>query len=66
MLEHIVKNTLKYIGEKSRIERKKIGQFFTSKETARYMARMFIMDPMSRTFNKKPYKIIEILSMIQA
>lgn len=41
MLEHIVKSTFKYIAEKSKLERKKIGQFFTSKETARYMAKLF-------------------------
>ncbi|MGM0167989.1 adenine-specific DNA-methyltransferase [Enterococcus sp. AZ135] len=41
MLEHIINNTLKYIEKQSKTERKKIGQFFTSKETAEYMASLF-------------------------
>jgi len=41
MLKHIIESTLKYIENQNKTERKKIGQFFTSKETARYMASLF-------------------------
>lgn len=41
MLEFVLKNTVDFIDSKSKEERKKIGQFFTSKETAIYMAGLF-------------------------
>lgn len=41
MLEHAVLNTEKHINSKKKTERKEIGQFFTSKETARFMSNMF-------------------------
>lgn len=48
MLEYIVEKTNKYIEEMPKKERKKYGQFFTSIETARYMANMFVL-PNQRT-----------------
>lgn len=41
MLEHIVNKTLKFIKSFSKEERKSKGQFFTSLETAQFMAKMF-------------------------
>lgn len=41
MLEHAVKSTEQYIDSKKKTERKKIGQFFTSEETACFMSNMF-------------------------
>ena len=41
MLDCIIERTNKYIGDMPKKERKKYGQFFTSKETARFMARLY-------------------------
>lgn len=41
MLENIIEKTSRYIENMPKKERKKYGQFFTSMETARYMASMF-------------------------
>ena len=41
MLEKIIENTSNYIDSMPKKERKKYGQFFTSIETARYMAELF-------------------------
>lgn len=41
MLEKIIENTSEYIDSMPKKERKKYGQFFTSIETARYMADLF-------------------------
>ena len=41
MLEKIIENTSEYIDSMPKMERKKYGQFFTSIETARYMAELF-------------------------
>lgn len=41
MLERVIELTEKYIDAMPKKERKKYGQFFTSAETARYMAQMF-------------------------
>lgn len=41
MINYIIENTAKFLEEKSKAERKKIGQFFTSKEIAMYMASLF-------------------------
>ena len=43
MLEQIVAKTNQYIEEMPKRERKKCGQFFTSIETARYMAGLFVL-----------------------
>ena len=43
MLNKIVENTSKYIDLMPKKERKKYGQFFTSIETARYMASLFVL-----------------------
>lgn len=40
MLDEIVNITDEYLNSKSKTERKKIGQFFTSKETAMFMANL--------------------------
>lgn len=44
MIESIIAQTNRYIDEMPKKERKKYGQFFTSKETAMYMAAMFTID----------------------
>jgi adenine-specific DNA-methyltransferase len=59
MLDKIIENTKTYISNISKEKRKKYGQFFTSKETAKYMASLFdltdskptisILDPGSGT-----------------
>jgi adenine-specific DNA-methyltransferase len=41
MLDYIVAQTEKYISNNGKADRKKIGQFFTSKETALFMADLF-------------------------
>ena len=41
MLDIIINQTNKYIEQMPKTERKKYGQFFTSRETAEYMASMF-------------------------
>ena len=41
MLDYIITHTKAYLEEKSKSDRKLIGQFFTPKETAKYMASLF-------------------------
>ena len=41
MLEKIIELTNEYIESMPKKERKKYGQFFTSKETARFMAGLY-------------------------
>jgi len=41
MLNYIIEQTSKYIDEMPKVERKKYGQFFTSKETAIFMANLY-------------------------
>jgi adenine-specific DNA-methyltransferase len=41
MLNHVLQQTDNYINSKSKTERKKTGQFFTSRETALFMASLF-------------------------
>ena len=43
MLEKIIEKTSQYIDSMPKKERKKYGQFFTSMETARYMAGLFVI-----------------------
>ncbi len=43
MLESIIEKTNQYIENMPKKERKKYGQFFTSMETARYMASLFVI-----------------------
>lgn len=38
LLDHVMQSTTEYIGQMGKTERKKYGQFFTGKETARFMA----------------------------
>lgn len=49
MLDYIVESTSKYIEHMPKQDRKKYGQFFTSKETARFMASLYdIPDHLSK------------------
>ena len=41
MIDYIVDQTTKYIEQMPKSQRKKYGQFFTSKETAIFMASLF-------------------------
>ena len=41
MLDYIIERTNKYIDDMPKKERKKYGQFFTSKETAHFMAGLY-------------------------
>ena len=41
MLDYIIERTNEYIDDMPKKERKKYGQFFTSKETARFMAGLY-------------------------
>ena len=50
MVHTIIENTQSYINSRPKSERKKIGQFFTPKETAVFMAKMFII-PQKRVLN---------------
>ena len=40
MMDEIIESTDKYVALRTKEERKKIGQFFTSKETANFMAKL--------------------------
>lgn len=51
MLERIVELTNQYIDEMPKKERKKYGQFFTSKETARFMANLYAIDSDKETIS---------------
>lgn len=50
-LEHVILTTEKFLDEMPKSKRKKIGQFFTSKETAEYMANMFDVSKLPRTIH---------------
>ena len=41
MLDHVVEQTMEFLENMPKSKRKKKGQFFTSVETARFMADMF-------------------------
>lgn len=41
LLDYVIVRTTEYIGQMSKSQRKKYGQFFTSKETASFMAGLF-------------------------
>lgn len=41
MIDYVIEKTVQYLCSKTKSERKKIGQFFTSKETAQFMASLF-------------------------
>ena len=41
MLNHVINKTAEYLAGMPKTKRKKIGQFFTGPETARFMARLF-------------------------
>ena len=41
MLDYIIERTNKYIEDMPKKDRKKYGQFFTSKETACFMAELY-------------------------
>ena len=47
MLEYVIQSTMAFLEGMPKSVRKKKGQFFTSKETAQYMARMFSFDNIS-------------------
>lgn len=51
MLDHIIENTLSFLEQMPKSKRKKKGQFFTSKETAQYMAEMFDFSILSDKLN---------------
>ena len=40
-IDYVVTSTTKYIEQMTKAQRKKYGQFFTSKETAVFMAELF-------------------------
>ena len=44
MLDHVVNQTMNFLENMPKSKRKKKGQFFTSVETARFMADMFDLD----------------------
>lgn len=56
MLDYIVKHTKAYLEEKSKTDRKLIGQFFTPYETAKYMAQLFLFPPK---------RLLEFLILVQ-
>ena len=51
MLNEIIKQTQLFLSKISKDDRKKKGQFFTSKETAEYMASLFDLDKFSQTIS---------------
>ena len=48
MLDRILTNTSAFLDSIPKSQRKKIGQFFTSRETAEYMASMFDLDTLPK------------------
>ncbi len=54
ILDYIIERTNKYINSIPKNERKKYGQFFTSKETARFMASLYTISP-----NKSKVSILD-------
>ena len=44
MLDFVIENTKRFISSVPKSKRKVYGQFFTSKESARFMAEMFDID----------------------
>ena len=54
MLEKVIELTNQYINDMPKKERKKYGQFFTSKETARFMAGLY-------TIPENKFKVVSIL-----
>lgn len=54
MLEKIIENTKEYISNMPKKERKKYGQFFTSKSIAEYMASLFLIPE-----NRKEVSILD-------
>lgn len=51
MLEYLISETNKFLEQMPKSKRKKKGQFFTSKETAEFMATMFQMDELPSDVN---------------
>lgn len=51
MINEIIKKTQEYISEMPKSDRKKYGQFFTSKETAIFMADLFVIDSKIKTIS---------------
>ena len=51
MLEYIVNVTEEYIKKFDKTQRKKIGQFFTKKDTATFMAKLFDKDELKKDLN---------------
>ena len=51
MLNEIIKQTQLFLSKISKDDRKKKGQFFTSKETAEYMASLFDLDKFSQAIS---------------
>lgn len=49
ILEYVIQNTKQFLDQTPKSKRKKIGQFFTSKETAIFMASLFDIDELSDT-----------------
>ena len=52
LLEKVLISTDKYLNSKNKSDRKKIGQFFTSKETAIFMAEL-------SSYKKRNIKILD-------
>lgn len=48
-IDFVAETTKEYVEKKQKSQRKKIGQFFTSKETAAFMAQMLKIPPESKT-----------------
>ena len=51
MLEYIISETNKFLEQMPKSKRKKKGQFFTSKETAEFMATMFQLEELPLEIN---------------
>ena len=51
MLEYIINETNKFLEQMPKSKRKKKGQFFTSKETAEFMATMFQLEELPLEIN---------------
>jgi len=64
MLEYVSKNTIEYTKTQPKEKRKAFGQFFTSKETARFMASLLLIPDKSEISILDPGAGSGILSAI--
>ena len=64
-IDYVVTSTTKYIEQMTKAQRKKYGQFFTSKETAVFMAELFDLQSASGIEEARKFVIESIKDLIE-